>query len=259
MTIQTGLACKHQVKPFNINRPWKRLVGFGCSHGHLIDPLAEDAVIRFVRNYKPDTVIHLGDYLDTDAWRSHLNGDVATDPVQDIYAGYEFLQKAGVTHLCMGNHDERPYRYVSNKDERIRFAAEQAIKLAEHDIKKLGIKYLASWSNWKWFQFGDTKFLHGTIFNKRAAADMATMYEGNVVFAHTHVTMLDKSETIGNHTGICVGTLSQIENMEYPKSRRRTMAWSQGIVFGEYCDNETKLWLHENGRNSAREPWRLPV
>jgi hypothetical protein len=98
-------------------------------------------------------------------------------------------------------------------------------------------------------------YTHGTVYGENCCRDMAEMY-GNVVSAHTHRCAVAKGRRSDNPTGYCVGTLTRKGAMEYAKCRRATMAWSQGFVFGEYCSDQSQLYLHEQPSGLAE--WRLP-
>jgi len=244
----------------NIKRTSKRLLVVGCSHGGLADPLAIDAVLRFKLEWKPQIVIHLGDWCDTAALRlgARDNADEAEPIRPDIDDGLFFLEQLGVTHCLMGNHDERPYRYLKDPRAMVRELAQMLVDGIETRMRKLRIYWLNSWSVFDHLKIGGVKYLHGTVYTENAARDHAEMH-GRCVFAHTHTTMLQKGRRDDNPTGICVGTLAGIANMDYAKTRRKTLSWSQGFAWGECTENDTQLWLHENGQNRERLPWRLPI
>jgi hypothetical protein len=107
---------------------------------------------------------------------------------------------------------------------------------------------------WQVYKLGNYTFTHGTIYNENSARDMAEMY-GNVIFAHTHKTMQQVGRRIDSPIGISVGTLTRRGAMDYANTRRSTLGWSQGFVFGEYDDNSLHptLHTHDNG-----EQWHLP-
>jgi hypothetical protein len=61
---------------------------------------------------------------------------------------------------------------------------------------------------------------------------------------------------MGNPLGFCVGTLADVPAMDYSGKRRSTLAWSHGIVFGEYTDDDAQLYLHQWPQNEQN--WHLP-
>lgn len=230
----------------------------GCSHGNLIDPKAASAVFRFKKNFKPQRIFHLGDWCDTAALRMGAKGteDEGRPINSDIDEGLLFLERLGVTDCTMGNHDERPWRFKNHHNAIIRELAGQLIADIDYSMSRLGIQWVATWSNRSYIQAYGFKWMHGYMYNENVARDHAEAH-GNVVFAHAHTAMLQKGRRDDNPTGICVGTLANIPCMEYAKNRRKTLSWSQAIVYGEGC-GDTMGWiqLYENGQNG---PWRLPV
>jgi hypothetical protein len=230
----------------------------GCSHGNLIDPSARAAVLRFRRAYKPKRIFHLGDWCDTAALRGGAKGSADEGkPINcDIDTGLEFLEELGVTDCTMGNHDERPYRYLDHPNAMIRELGEMLVKGIEREMKRQKIRWVNTWDIRSWIQAYGYKWMHGYICTENAARDHAEAH-GNVVAAHTHTTMMQKGRRDDNPTGIHVGTLSDIPAMGYAKNRRKTLSWSQGLVYGEGCGNTIGfIQLYENGQNGA---WRLPI
>lgn len=237
-------------------RKWKRIMGVSCSHGALICPKAEEAVIRFRQRWKPDVMMHLGDFIDTAAFMGHASDKNKSEPIApDIVRGFQFLQDLGVTHCTMGNHDERPYRYMNAKNELVAYAACQAVEHIETNMKRLGIQWINSWSIRSYFEIGGYKWMHGYMYNVNACRDHAEAH-GSCVFGHTHTAAVAKGRRDDFPTAFNIGTLTRVANMDYAKARRQTLAWSGGFVFGEYCGNEAQLWLHENKQN---QEWILPL
>ena len=97
--------------------------------------------------------------------------------------------------------------------------------------------------------------MHGVMYGENATRDHAEAY-GNVVHAHTHRPAQAKGRRSDNPTGFCVGSLVEPRDMDYAKTRRATLAWGRGFVWGEYTDTTSILWLHELPENV---PWRLPT
>ena len=239
-------------------------MALSCSHGANLDPLAADAAVKLRQRWKPDTLVHLGDWIDTSCWRKGAQGtpDESADPEADMNAGLKFLRELKPTHLTPGNHDIRPLHFIDHKDARIAHAASKCIQYIDTEFRRMGIKTLKTWDVWNQFEFGGVKYTHGFKFNVNAARDTAIAMGQTVVFGHTHKVMQQHVDSLREHYGICVGALCQFRNMDYAAARASTLGWSQGMVFGEYTEDrkpESKLWLIDNGRNDARETWRLPV
>ncbi len=41
-----------------------RFIAFGDNHGDMVDPEAQDALLEFIKDYKPTVRVHLGDAFD---------------------------------------------------------------------------------------------------------------------------------------------------------------------------------------------------
>ena len=230
----------------------------GCSHGFLIDPKAEAAVLKFKSIFKPKRVFHLGDWCDTAALRAGAKGtaDEGQPIGSDIEQGLRFLEELGVTDCTMGNHDERPYRFLKSHKAAEQELSALLVGLIEAKMKKLKIRWSNTWDVRSWIDAYGWKWMHGNFFNENCARDHAEAY-GNVCFAHAHKAMMQKGRRCDNPTGICVGTLSSIPNMDYAKNRRSTLALSQAIVYGEGCGDEMGfIQLYDNGQTGN---WHLPI
>lgn len=242
----------------SITRKWTRFLAVGCTHGELIDPVYEQAIFEFKKRFKPTRIFHLGDWCDTAALRAGSKGtDDESRPISpDIERGLQFLEQLGVTDCSMGNHDERPWRFLKSPSSREKELGQMFVKKIDQEMKRLGINWVSSWSIRHWIWAYGFKWMHGYILTENSARDHAEAH-GNVVFAHTHTTMLQKGRRDDNPTGICVGTGTRMAEMDYAKTRRKTLSWSQGFAYGEGCGNEMGwIQLHENGQ---KKEWRLPV
>lgn len=249
----------------NITRKWEKFIAVGCSHGILIDPIAKAATLKMKRDFKPSRVFHLGDWCDTAALRNGSKGtsDEGIPICPDIDTGIEFLEELGVTDCTMGNHDERPYRFLQHHNAVVKGFASMLVYGdgkkylgIEGEMKRLKINWVNSWDIRNYIQAYGFKWMHGYMFGVNCARDHAEAH-GNVVFAHAHTPAMQQGRRDDNPTGICVGTLSKIGNMDYAKNRRQTHAWGQAIVYGEGCGNKIGyIQLHNNGQ---KREWRLPI
>jgi hypothetical protein len=243
----------------NVTRSWKRLMAVGCSHGPFIDQAAKDAVVGFRKNWirpgKGDRVIHLGDFTDLSAFMSKAKGE--GDPIKpDVDQGLSFLEQLKVTDVLAGNHEARIYRELSSKNEIVQLAADILVEKIEGRVRKLRASWLPYRGVWNHLHIGNFKFTHGTMYGENATRDHAEAH-GNVVHAHTHRAGVAKGRRDDNPTGFSVGTLTRQGAMEYADTKKSTLSWSQGFVWGEYCDDLCVLWLHEQPTTSTE--WRLPV
>ena len=233
---------------------WKRFMALGCSHGMYADPRAVDGILRFRDRFKPHEVIHLGDFTDLSAFMSSGKDGDAVEP--DVAGGLNFLHDLRPTVVLAGNHEARLWREVHSSDEVYAGYAMRLIKDIEEHCQKRKAKYFPYTGIWQNYKLANFTFTHGTIYNETAARDMAEMY-GNVIFAHTHKVSRATGRRIDSPTGISVGTLTRRACLDYANTRRSTLGWGQGFVFGYYDENRLIPWVHEQPHDC--ETWILPV
>jgi hypothetical protein len=237
---------------------WKKWMAVGCSHGDQIDPEARKAVLTFKDRWKPDTTIHLGDFLDLAAFRSGAisdpnSSDRAASISDDLSAGIDFLHELRPQHILYGNHEARLYKLASSPNALAAHAATLTIQAIEKTAKELKAK-LYPYHIRSFYELGGTKFLHGYMYNVQAIRDHAETY-GQCVLAHLHRVGWERARTLDGASGYCTGMLARFD-MEYASTRRATFAWSQGFAYGYYKDNSININLCERRQNN---PWLLPI
>ena len=208
----------------------------GCSHGKHICPKAKKAVLEFKRRFKPDRVGHLGDAIDTAAFRSGARGidaDSAEPVAPDIDGGLMFLKELKADYFLYGNHEARLTHLSNSPNAVIAYASARALHHIEEACSKMGTRVIPYDGIYQKLMIGDVMFTHGTFYNEMAARDMAEAYGGKVVFAHTHRAMQAPGRTMKPSHGYCVGTLTRKREMTYASNRRATMAWGMGLVAAE--------------------------
>ena len=239
-------------------KSWKRFLAVGCSHGDLIDPNAAEAVLRFKQIYKPTTTVHLGDFVDTAAFRAGAKGseDESRDIAPDFEAGLTFLKKLRPQIIMCGNHEARLYRLQKHHNAIIRELSGDLIERIRTTAAICKAELVEDWSIRAYRMLGNYKLMHGYMYGENACRDHAEAH-GNIIFAHTHRAGMAKGRRDDNPTGYCVGTLSNIPNMDYAAARRSTLSWAGGFVWGEYTDDQAVCWVHEQPQTQS--VWRLPI
>jgi Calcineurin-like phosphoesterase len=241
----------------NITRKWKRALFLGCSHGVHADPTAIQAILKFRESYKPQTVVHLGDFCDTTAFRSGAatspDGGCPVQP--DIDAGFEFLDQIRPTHILCGNHEDRLWRLRESNVAVISYAAGEVVNAIEAKAKRLKAILKPYSGIWQGVEFGGYKAMHGVMFGESATRDHAEAF-GNCIHAHTHRAAQATGRRYDQPIAFGVGTLTQSDNLDYAKARRSTLSWSQGFVWGEYCEDAAQFYLYQKQKNT---PWMLPA
>lgn len=240
----------------NITKRWKRALFVGCSHGSHADPVAIDAVLRFRESYNPHAVIHLGDFTDMTAFRSGAKGtaDQSAPVDPDVDAGLDFLEKLEVTTVMAGNHENRLWIARESNDAVVAHAASTIVQGIQTHCNKLKADLIPYTGIWQGKMLGNYRLMHGVFFSENASRDHAEAF-GNCIHAHTHRAAIAKGRRSDNPTAFCVGTLTRSSDASFAQTRKSTLAWSQGFVFGEFCDTHCQLWLHEN---QVEGNWKLP-
>lgn len=236
---------------------WRRALFVGCSHGIHVDPAAVDAVLKMRDNWKPQLMVHLGDFMDTTAFRSGARGtsDESEPIAPDVDAGLAFLEQLKCTHVLCGNHEARVYRMMGSTNAIVASCAEAVVRGIEQKTRKLKAKLATYDGIWQDVRLGPVRAMHGVFYSENSTRDHAEAF-GLCVHAHSHRAAVAKGRRADNPTAYCVGTLTTMGAMDYANTRRATLSWSQGFVWGEISDTQAVLWLHEQTKNT---PWRLPV
>jgi predicted phosphodiesterase len=238
-------------------KKWKKWMAVSCSHGDFIDPEARDAVLKFRQDFKPDTILHLGDFIDAAACRSGAMTDPnakdrAASVAEDLAAGVDFLNELRPNHILYGNHEARLFKLAGGPNALASHAATLVINEIEKTAKQLKAR-LYPYDIRSFVEIGGVKFLHGYMYNVQAIRDHAETY-GRCVIGHLHRVGQERARTIVGASGYCVGMLASF-SMEYAATRRATLAWSQGFAYGYYTDKSMTVNLCERLKEN---PWILP-
>ncbi len=242
----------------NIMRKWRKFMAVGCSHAQLADPSAIKAVLGFKARFKPDFTAHLGDFIDATALRRGAKDtcDETKEIPPDVDTGLQFLTQLEPQLVLCGNHEDRAWNLRKHHNAIVKIAASVVVSGIEDHCKNLKAR-LIPWEYKAAFRLGDFLLMHGFVFGENATRDHAEMC-GNVIHAHTHRAGSARGRRFDNPVGIGVGTLTRVANMDYAKSRRATLAWSQGFAYGYYTDSKTVAWLCERSQNETKE-WKCPL
>lgn len=246
----------------NITQHRKRVLAVGCSHGNRANQDALAAVLLFRERFQPDEVIHLGDAYDLAALRSGSlrdpqDSDQADDYLDDIQEGAKFLDDLRPTVFTIGNHDERAKKYLNHHNAVVRGFAEAVWERMLKPIEKHCHTFIKhnDCHDRSFYKLGGFRWGHGVLFGENFLRDSAETF-GKCVVAHAHRAGQATGRTNGNPLAFCVGTLADIPAMDYAGKRRSTLAWSHGIVFGEYTADSAQLYLHQWPQNEQN--WHLP-
>jgi predicted phosphodiesterase len=238
---------------------YERFLAIGCTHGPHIDRKAFNAILRFKRDFKPRHVIHLGDFVDAAALRSGAKGtgDEVKPLGLDMNAGLMQLKELEPTVILCGNHEARIWRLAEHHNAIISECAGGLKAQVQRTAKELHATILPYDGIHQEWRLHGWRFMHGVFFSENATRDHAESY-GNVVHAHTHRPGVSKGRRSDNPTGYCVGTLTKIRNMDYANTRRATLSWGQGFIWGEIGPRGASMNLSIGPEEGSKSEWRLP-
>lgn len=247
-----------RVKPAALVKKWRKVLAVGCSHGIYADPRALEAVLKFQAQFKPEIVIHLGDFCDVSAFMGSKLAHGDGDEIQpDVDGGLKFLRQLRPTHVLFGNHEDRLERMVYSPNELVAYAAGQVIGEIGDCLAEMKAQKISYTGNEQSLVIGNVRFMHGTVFSENATRDHAESFApwgGCVVHAHTHRAGMATGRRADSPVGFGVGTLTERGALEYAKTRRATLSWSQGFVWGEISVTNSQLFLCQ--KQNAN--WMLP-
>jgi predicted phosphodiesterase len=238
---------------------WKKWMAVACSHGEYLDPEAREAVLAFKERWKPHTTLHLGDFIDLAAMRSGAmsnpsSTDRARNVAHDVHEGVQFLQELRPQHVLFGNHEARLYGLRESPNALAAHAAQTVLQDIDDVAKKLKAR-VYEYNIRSYAQLGDTKFLHGYMYNVQAVRDHAEAFGSRIVMGHIHRCGQERARTLNGVSGYAIGMLARFD-MEYAATRRATLGWSQGFGWGEYNDQFCTVNVCER---TFGQPWRLPI
>jgi predicted phosphodiesterase len=252
----------------NIIHKWKKVLAVSCSHAKYCCPDAWKAVMTFKSRFKPDTKLHLGDFIDLSALMGNGigSGSDGDEVTPDIDTGLMHLRElmAGCKNpyvLC-GNHEDRAWKLTHSKNSVTSYCAHKIVSAIEDTTKRLKARLIPYSGIEQIVDIADIGFTHGTCYGESAARDMAEQYcngtRRKIVMGHTHRVAIQNARTY--HGGTCynIGTLTSRGALEYAKNRRITFSWCQAWCWGEYCEslNQSSLQITQRGRG---EVWRMPI
>lgn len=257
--------CRREAKRVYVGTPHKRIMAVGCSHGRFIDPVARQAVIDFRKQFNPHECIHLGDFIDTASFRAGAAGthDESEDIDDDLLHGLTFLQELRPTHLTLGNHDWRLWKFKDANNAQVRKAARDCIVSIEKTCKQLHCNihpYLAVWGFTdprSFVEIGGYRYAHGSFYGEHATRDYAEKF-GNVVHAHTHRPAVATGRRGDFSIAFCPGALMNAPSAEYANARAVTLAWGCGVIKGEYTTGKrSKSYLSLSIMPRGTDHWRI--
>lgn len=207
----------------------KRFVVCGDSHGDMQDDKAVGALFDFVKHFKPEIRVHLGDAFDFRSLRRKASDMEQRDGIgADIDAGLAFLRKFKPTHFLRGNHDERLWDLLRGDDRKI---GDLARTVADDITDALGGVPMLPYDKRKGvLKLGHLRIVHGYNTGVYAARTAAQVY-GAVLMGHIHTVDQYSIPGIERRVGRAIGCLCRLD-MDYNRAQTQTLRQSHGFAYG---------------------------
>lgn len=215
----------------------ERFIAVADSHGDMIDPESEQAVISFIQEFKPTVRVHLGDAFDFRCLRRGASDDeLAEDLSADWEMGSDFLRKfyaGGKNNLFLyGNHDYRVVKMTDSTKGLAREYARDGVKRIEQLLKRCRVSQALPYdSRLGVLKIGNLKMVHGYASGINAPTKMARAY-GNVAFGHIHsIEAVAVDSDDGPKEARCIGCLCKTD-MPYNSHQLNKLRHSNGFAYG---------------------------
>lgn len=202
-----------------------------------------EAILKFIRYWKPHRFIQLGDFCDFNSLSSydlHNEEEFITmdDEIKAANALLDQLDKAlpkeCEKYMVGGNHEDRYHK------EKAKFMFES------NRVTKAKMSYQGTWAHeyrlhqrgWKWVEYGQSfhidkiTYTHGWACGPGACGDLSKRFPGrNVIAGHVHSHMVSGfMDERGLPIEIeCIGTLSKFD-LSYLRGKP-PFNWTRGFSY----------------------------
>jgi len=222
---------------------YKKFMVVADNHGNLICEKARKKALAFVKTWKPDYRIHLGDFIDLSPLRRGASIEEKADGIaDDVRMGMEFLQEYKPHYLTIGNHDDRLALHSTHcADGMLRERCTEYWHMLEDEFKKLKIKTCPYHvSRYLRLPEGGPKFLHG--FRATVSPARSTHENwGPSISGHVHKPDMYTARHIEGESSYTVGCLADIDQMTYADRTPAKLAWRNGFLYG-LINTKTGAW-----------------
>ena len=219
----------------------KKFVVVGDNHGDMADPASVSALMAFLKDFKPEIRVHLGDNYDFRNLRKGASDDEKAASLQEDWAaGTDFMRSffdgGKQNHLLLGNHDARIYNFAHSATGVLRDYANDGIKQLESEVRKCKAQMLPYDSAHGILKIGKLTMLHGYHAGVGATRQHAAVY-GSGLFGHVHTQESSPIPSLEPAEARSIGCLC-IRDMDYINAKTGKLRWTQGWAYG---------LLHEDG------------
>ena len=234
-----------------------KFVAFGDNHGDMCDPEAFGALMEFIKDYKPDVRVHLGDAMDCRSLRRGVGNDAesAESLTMDFDLYSEFMMRTKPDVYLWGNHEARLDSLIgSSGSALVRDYCSDLKDKINRVARKAGAKTILPYHAEKGiYRLGPVGFIHGYNHGNNATAEQGRHYAdrgGALIHGHTHTL---SQVNLTKHQGgaaFSAGCLCLKDAMTYAQHRLATSRWGSGFAAGWVHGSDWKIWLvHRISKN----------
>jgi hypothetical protein len=220
----------------------QRFMVVGDNHGDQIDPVCERAVRDFIKDFKPQIRVHLGDNWDFRNLRKGASDDEKAASLSDDWdAGTQFMRSffdgGKETYFLQGNHDRRMWNTAHSATGLVRDFANDGIKRIEAIVRQSRAKMLPYDAALGILTLGKLSVLHGYHHGVGACRQHANIYR-NSVFGHIHTIESAPVPSLEPAEARSIGCLCR-RDMDYINAKTAKLRWGQGWAYGLVFDDGT--------------------
>lgn len=211
---------------------WKKLIIVSDNHGNCVDKVTVTKLFDVMKEFKPDIRIHLGDFLNLNAWRDGASQQEKQDSLaDDIREGLEFVEEFKPNVMTLGNHDWRMYKKRMDGNADTREYAQFQIEKCENLLKKLGTKTFAWGVKQGVWEIAGQRFIHGYSAGITATATMGAKF-GRCVHGHNHTGDIIWLPTYDGGFAQSCPSLCDNDIMEYQRGQPAAFKHISGFALG---------------------------
>lgn len=224
MWAQSKLGLHLSTKP-GIER---RILVLPDTHAPYHSQRAVALALKCTREYKPDTIIALGDWLDCYSVSDYPKHPDRRGRLQyEVEAGAKLLKpfraECDEFYFTEGNHENRLERYLSTR------APELYGLISMRELLDLNAAQYTKYQESK--KIGKVYFTHDVGFcGAGAAAKSLAAFGGNLVFGHSHKPELVYDRNLRGESHFCMnaGWLGDPAMIDYAH-KRKARGWQHGL------------------------------
>ena len=224
---------------------FQKIVICSDTHGDMRDARAVRLFHDFCKDFKPDLRLHLGDYLNAEAFRNGATEwERKTGLKNDKNEALAFLEQYRPTHLLDGNHDDRLPLYIKHSPGPLADYVAEIWQQIDDLCTKFKTERRPYDKRHGVLQIGKLRALHGFYAGVNAPQMHARAF-GSCVFGHTHrfsAVSVPGAHSGGRAVARGVGSLCKLD-MEYNSRQVDTLSQANGWLYG-IMNKRGRYWLH---------------